>query len=50
MNEGESLVYAYLLDGKGGGKAIDWPEVDDWDPSQGLLWMHLDSKNPDTQS
>jgi len=44
MNEGDALVYAYLLDGKGGGVAVDWSAIDNWNPSQGLLWIHLDSK------
>lgn len=50
MNEGEALAYAFLLDGEGGGKALDWPAIDNWDPAQGLLWIHLDSKNSETQS
>lgn len=49
MNEGDALIYAYLLDGKGGGEVIDWPSIDNWDSSQGLLWIHLDSKMPETQ-
>jgi zinc transporter len=44
MIEGDALVYAYLLDGKGGGAAVDWNAIDDWNPSQGLFWIHLDSK------
>ena len=49
MNEGDALVYAYLLDGKGGGAALDWNAIDNWNPSQGLLWIHLDSKIHETQ-
>ncbi len=49
MNKGEALVYAYLLDGKGSGKVLDWPAIDNWDSSQGLLWMHLDSKMPEAR-
>lgn len=49
MNYGNSLVHAYLLDGKGGGKAVDWPEIETWDPAQGLLWVHLDSKIAEAQ-
>ena len=29
MRNGEALVYAYVLDGKGGGKVVDWSAVDD---------------------
>ena len=43
MNEAQGLVYGYLLDGSGGGTAVDWPEIKKWDPGKGLLWVHLDS-------
>lgn len=36
------LVYAFVLDGAGGGTALDWAGVRDWDPNQGTLWVHLD--------
>jgi|GEM_PF-2131620 len=49
MNEGEALVSAYLLDGKGGGEAVDWTAIGNWNPSQGLLRIHLDSKIDDTR-
>ena len=49
MRKGEALVYAYVLDGKGGGIALDWKAIDDWNPSQGLLWIHLDSKTDETR-
>jgi len=50
MSEVEALVYSFLLDGKGGGEALDWPEIDTWEPTRGLLWIHLDSKFPETRS
>tara|TARA_B100000989_G_scaffold298692_1_gene289178 strand:+ start:20021 stop:20998 length:978 start_codon:yes stop_codon:yes gene_type:complete len=37
----QSLIYAYILDGKGGGRKLDWKEVEQWTPDQGLLWVHL---------
>lgn len=40
--EGNGLIRAFILDGKGGGKEIGWKEIKAWDPSQGLLWLHLD--------
>ena len=49
MNEGKALVCAYLLDGKGGGKAVDWKAIGNWNPSQGLLWIHLDLKIDETR-
>ena len=50
MNNGDALVHAYLLDGRGGGRPVGWSEIETWDPSQGLLWVHLDSKNPEAQA
>ena len=49
MTEGDALIYAYTLDGKGGGEVIEWPEIDNWDSRQGLLWIHLDSKMPEAR-
>jgi zinc transporter len=42
-SEKNALVCSYLLDGKGGGEALDWTAIDAWKPEQGLLWIHLDS-------
>jgi zinc transporter len=50
MSEDDALVCAYLLDGKGGGRQLDWPAIDSWDPGQGLLWIHLDSTKPAARS
>jgi hypothetical protein len=49
MSSREALVYAYLLDGKGNGKVVDWNAIDDWNLSQGLLWIHLYSKIDETR-
>ena len=49
MSNGEALVYAYVLDGQGGGIAADWKTIEDWSPSQGLLWIHLDSTIEETR-
>ena len=38
----DGLICAYLLDGEGGGKALDWAGVRAWNPGDGLLWVHLD--------
>ena len=50
MSKEDALVYAYLLDGKGNGKALNWSAVNEWDSTQGMLWIHLDSKLPETRS
>jgi hypothetical protein len=31
MTEKDALLYAYLLDGKGGGEVLDWSAIDNWD-------------------
>jgi zinc transporter len=43
------LVYAYLLDGRGGAKHLSHAEVDAWTPDQGLLWLHMDYSAPGTK-
>lgn len=50
MSETEALVFAYLLDGKGGGTLKTWLDLKDWRPENGLLWVHLDSQNSAAQS
>ncbi len=42
MDENDGLLFAYVLDGKGGGKQIDWNGIQDWKPDDGVLWVHLD--------
>lgn len=50
MNNGDALVFAYLLDGKGGGKAVDMHDMESWNSDHGLLCIHLDSKNQAAQA
>lgn len=46
MEEG-GLVKAYILDGMGGGRRIDWQEADAWKAGEeGVLWLHLDYSHP----
>ncbi|WP_316979656.1 zinc transporter ZntB [Shumkonia mesophila] len=42
MTDGDGLVRAYLLNGAGGGRPLDWPAVRRWAPDEGFLWVHLD--------
>ncbi len=42
MNSGDGLLFAYILDGNGGGTKVDWQGADDWQPEKGPLWIHLD--------
>lgn len=48
MTKDASLIVAYLLDGKGGGKKIGWKEIEQWTPEQGILWVHLNFTVPRT--
>lgn len=41
MNREDGLVFSYILK-NGAGRHIDWQQVTSWDPSQGILWLHLD--------
>jgi zinc transporter len=40
--ENDGLIFAYILDGDGGGLKVGWEEIESWKPKQGILWIHLD--------
>jgi len=42
MSFDDGLLFAYLLDGRGGGKQQDWDTIRAWKPEDGVLWAHLD--------
>jgi zinc transporter len=42
MDGQNGLIYSFLLDGSGSGRALSWEEIDRWQPDQGTLWLHLD--------
>lgn len=46
--EHNGLVYALLLDGEGGGRVLDWQDINNWTPSQGKIWIHLSYTSPET--
>ena len=41
------LLASYLLDGSGGGRELQWGDIESWTPDQGPLWVHLDYSHPD---
>ena len=45
---GTPLLFARVLDGKGGGRAIDWAGIQQWEPGaeNQVLWMHLCRNEP----
>lgn len=45
----DGLITAYLLDGRGGGRVLDWKEVAAWSPDDGLVWVHLDYTHSNAQ-
>jgi zinc transporter len=50
VDKDRGLLFAYLLDGKGGGREVGWPEIKTWSSQHGILWIHLDGTSPDTES
>jgi len=44
------LIHALLLDGKGGKSDVPWKNIDDWEPGQGCLWLHLNYSDPEIQT
>lgn len=46
MTDESGLLYAYLLNGKGGGDSLGWEQINKWQPDQGILWLHLEYSNP----
>ena len=45
----DGLICAYLLDGAGGGRQLDWAGVRAWKPAHGAVWIHLDRTQPGAQ-
>ncbi|MCF7849076.1 MAG: zinc transporter ZntB [Kiritimatiellales bacterium] len=42
MNDNSGLIFAFALDGNGGGTSLDMDGVKTWRPEDGTLWIHLD--------
>ena len=49
MASAPELIYAYLLDGRGGGESVSWSTAEAWEPQDGPLWLHLDATQPLTE-
>ncbi len=41
MSEENGLIFAFLLDEKGGGRSLDFDQLKAWKPGDGTLWAHL---------
>ncbi|MCA9508668.1 MAG: zinc transporter ZntB [Myxococcales bacterium] len=42
MHNNDGLIAAYIFDCQGGARAIEWAEIENFDPAQGFLWVHID--------
>lgn len=42
MNDNSGLIFAFALDGRGGGRQLELDGVKKWRPEDGPLWVHLD--------
>ena len=49
MKNEEGLIHAYLLDGAGGGRRLEMPDIESWTPEQGVLWTHFDYTSEDAR-
>jgi zinc transporter len=49
MADNDGLIAAYILDGKGGGQRVGWKEIQEWTPTAGVLWVHLDFSASEAQ-
>ena len=50
MTNQDGFLFAFCLDGKGGGKNLAWEEIGDWTPADGTLWVHLDYRGDGARS
>lgn len=42
MNVNSGLIFAFVLDGSGGGTQLELDGVHKWSPEEGTLWVHMD--------
>ncbi len=49
MKNDTGLLFAWVLNGQGGGESLGWEQVNQWSPEQGVLWVHLEYSNPVVQ-
>jgi zinc transporter len=46
----DGLIVGLLLDGQGGAREVEWPEIRAWTPEAGVLWVHLNRTKEDAQT
>lgn len=37
----DGLIHAFVFDGNGGGRELNWDEINNWTKDDGKLWIHL---------
>jgi zinc transporter len=50
LPEEDGLLFACLLDGRGGATLKSWRDVERWTEEQGVLWAHFDRRSQRVQS
>lgn len=50
MIDNNGFVFAFALDGTGGGRRLDFGDVTKWDSKDGTLWIHLDYEGEDARA
>lgn len=50
MTNQSGFIFAFCLDGQGGGKSLAWEDVAEWAPENGTLWVHLDYRGEAAQA
>ncbi|MBF0382791.1 MAG: zinc transporter ZntB [Magnetococcales bacterium] len=41
MEPRDGLIFAFILNGQGGGEELGWDKIRSWNPGQGFLWVHI---------
>ena len=49
VRESDGLLCAFVLNGAGGGRRLDWTGIHAWQPDHGILWVHLDRTGAQTR-
>ncbi|NVK41337.1 MAG: zinc transporter ZntB [Oceanospirillaceae bacterium] len=49
MRGPDGLIYGFLFDRQGGARPVEWDRVGEWQPEQGVLWLHFDYTDGNAQ-
>ncbi len=50
MTAQSGFIFAFCLDGKGGGQSVAWEDISKWKAVDGTLWIHLDYRGEGARS